>query len=149
MRIRLATTDDLNEMSDLGLDFHVNSTFSSMNYSKDDVEKTIRNLIENNQFVVVAESDNKEIIGVMLGLIEKSWFGKDFIASDLTLLVKKNFRGGLVAFRLVKSFIKWAKLAGASQIRPGVSSGNFEADVFYKRLGFLKCGSNFYMTGGE
>lgn len=145
MTLRRATIDDLDGMVNLGIEVHKDYSFKSLNYNPEKVKETLKRLIESNQYVVVCEDKTHGLVGVMVGFVEESWFGSDLVAYDLTLFVKKDYRNKLLAFRLVDSFIRWAKLAGAKQIRPGVSTGSSKADPFYERLGFTKCGSNFYM----
>lgn len=149
MAIRNATLEDLCEMSNIGMEMHKSSTFADMSYDHEKVKKTLQSLIEESQFVVVSENSSGEIDGAMAGLVEESWFGSDLVATDVALYVKESSRSGFQAFRLVNAFVTWAKIAGAKQIRPGVSTGSGVADAFYERIGFKKCGSNFYMNGGK
>ena len=99
------------------------------------------------QFVVVAEGTNGDVIGGMAGTVTQSWFGNDMVANDLALFIHPDHRGGMLAARLIKTFVKWARLAGAKQIRPGVISGCEVAAKLYERLGFRKCGATFVMEG--
>lgn len=147
MKLRLATVNDLPELVVLGRQLHQESTYSSMDYDDEIVKETLTDLMNKNQFVVVAEDINRSVVGVMAGSVRESWFGKDLIANDLVLLIRKDLRGGLIAYRLIKNFVLWAKLAGAKQIRPGITTGNENADTLYERLGFKRCGSTYFMEG--
>lgn len=147
MRLRFATPDDMPDIVGLGRIMHEESSFAPMNFDSDRVKETIGDLMEKNQFVVVAEDINGEIVGGLAGFVEQSWFGNDDVANDLALFIHPDHRGGFLAARLVKVFVKWAKLAGAKQIRPGVISGCELAEKLYERIGFKRCGSTFVMEG--
>lgn len=147
MKLRLATVNDLPALCILGKELHDESTFKSMDFDPEILKESLTDLINKNQFLVVAEDINGDVIGVMAGSVTQSWFGSDSIANDLSLIVTKDRRGGLAAYRLIESFVKWAKLAGAKQIRPGVATGSSSADVLYERLGFKRCGSTYFMEG--
>lgn len=148
MRLRLATVNDLPDIVRLGRIMHEESSFAPMDYDVDRVKETVGGLIEKNQFVVVAEDINGVVVGGMAGFVSQSWFGHDDIANDLALFVHPEHRGGMLAARLVKAFVQWARLAGAKQIRPGVISGCEVAEKLYERVGFRRCGGTFVMEGG-
>jgi L-amino acid N-acyltransferase YncA len=147
MNLRLATIDDLPEICVLGRAMHEESSFAPMDFDNEVVKETLTNLMHKNQFVVVAEGTNGEIIGGMAGSVTQSWFGNDSVANDLCIFIHKDHRGGLLAVKLIKLFVQWAKLAGAKQIRPGVVSGNRTAESLYERLGFKRTGATFCMEG--
>lgn len=147
MNLRMATPDDLPAIVVLGLVMHQESSFAPMDYDVDRVKETISDLINKSQFVVVAEDTNGEVIGGMAGMVTQSWFGSDMVANDLAIFVHPDHRGGMLAVKLIKAFVHWAKLAGAKQIRPGVVSGNRTAEALYERLGFTRCGGTFCMKG--
>lgn len=147
MQLRLATSDDLADIARLGRLMHQESSFAPLDYDVDRVKETIGCLIDKNQFVVVVEDTNGEIVGGMAGMVEQSWFGGDMIANDLALFLDPAVRGGRLAFRLVAAWITWAKMAGAKQLRPGVVSGSKAAEEMYERMGFQKTGATFCMRG--
>jgi L-amino acid N-acyltransferase YncA len=143
----MATPDDLPAIVVLGRVMHEESSFAPMDYDVDRVKETISDLMNKSQFVVVAEDKNGEVIGGMAGMVTQSWFGNDMVANDLALFIHPDHRGSMLVVRLVKTFVHWAKLAGAKQIRPGVISGSRTAEALYDRLGFTRCGATFCMEG--
>jgi L-amino acid N-acyltransferase YncA len=147
MKLRMATVDDLPAIVMLGRVMHQESSFAPMNYDMDCVKGTISDLINKSQFVVVAEDKNGKVIGGMVGMVTQSWFGRDMVANDLALFVASDARGGMAAIKMMKAFIHWAKLAGAKQIRPGVTTGHARAEKLFQRLGFARCGASFVMEG--
>jgi GNAT superfamily N-acetyltransferase len=147
LKLRLATMDDLPPLCVLGRIMHAESTFAPLDYDIEMVKETLTELMNKNQFVVVAEDTNGELVAVMLGKVVPTWFGNDLVANELALFIHPEHRGGLLAAKLIKMFVMWAKLAGAKQIRPGVISGNKTAVALYERLGFTNCGATFVMEG--
>ena len=147
MKLRLATVNDLPDIVVLRRQLHEDTTFASMDFDMEIITETITDLMNKNQFVVVAEDINGTVIGGMAGSVTQSWFGKDLIANDLSLFVRQDHRGGFIAYRLIQHFVRWARLAGAKQIRPGVITGNENAEALYERLGFKRCGSTYFMEG--
>jgi GNAT superfamily N-acetyltransferase len=90
----------------------------------------------------VAESE--EIVGFICGVLHQQFFTQQKFASDMALYVEPKYRGGSVAFRLVKAFENWAKENGASHIWLGQSVGQNIDDTakFYLRLGYSMAGVN-------
>jgi GNAT superfamily N-acetyltransferase len=145
MKLRMATLDDLPAIARLGRDMHEASSFCTLDYDEDVVKTTFGDLIDESQFVVLAENINGEVIGGMAGRVFQSWFGKDLIANDVAIFISPDERGGLRAVQFIKAFTVWAKLAGARQVRPGVVTGNPRAEALYAAMGFTRCGASFYM----
>lgn len=147
MKLRLATIDDLPAMAVLGREMHATSSYAPMDYDPERLKETITDMMNKSQFVVVTEDTNGEVIGGMVGMVTQSWFGRDMVANDLALFVAGNARGGMAAIKMMKAFVHWAKLAGAKQIRPGVTTGHKRAEQLLERLGFARCGASFVMEG--
>jgi N-acetylglutamate synthase-like GNAT family acetyltransferase len=145
MKLRMATLDDLPAIARLGRDMHEASSFCTLDYDEDVVKTTFGDLIDESQFVVLAENINGEVIGGMAGRVTPSWFGKDSIANDIAIFITPDERGGLRAVQFVKAFVLWARLAGAKQVRTGVTTGDARAEHLYAAMGFTRCGASFYL----
>lgn len=147
MKLRLATYVDLPRIVELGRLMHQESSYAQLDYDDHIVASTMADLIDKKQFVVVAEDTNGQVVGGMAGSVDPTWFGNDSIATDLALFIAPEHRGGMLVVKLVKAFAQWARLAGAKQIRPGVTTGSEQAVALYERLGFQRCGATFVMEG--
>ena len=147
MRLRLATPEDLPALCVLGRLMRDETTFAGMDFDNDRFKEAVQELIDKNQLVQVAEDKNGEVVGAMLCQVKPTWFGNDLIATELGLFIHPDHRGGALAARFIKTFVKWARLAGAKQIRPGVITGCDVAVKLYERLGFRRCGATFLMEG--
>ena len=150
MKIRPAVVQDVLHLAEIGRVLHEQSSFAGMAYDPDASASYLLSLIVNTNpaidyFVYVAENDAGEVVGGMAGYCAKSWFGPDRTASDISLFIIPEARGGMTAVRLVKAYIEWAKAHGARQIRPGVSTGAIgsAAEGLYSRLGLSRVGSLF------
>lgn len=91
--------------------------------------------------VVLDEEDN--ILGGFLGGLQEEWQSDSLMAFDYCLFVKPQYRGGRAAYLLIKSFIEWAKEAGATWVQCGTATQvNTERTIsFYKKFGFEHTGS--------
>ncbi len=147
MALRLATLEDLPALVVLGREMHATSSYAPMDFDPERLKETITELMNKSQFVVVVEDTNGQVVGGMLGTVTQSWFGQDMVANDLALFVSQDARGGMAAVRLLKAFVQWAKLAGAKQIRPGVTTGHARAEQLFDKLGFTRCGASYVMQG--
>jgi GNAT superfamily N-acetyltransferase len=117
------------------------TSYSHIEPSKKRIKTTIETMI-NNGFAMVAEVDG-EVIGVMLGDVYTPWYSEDKLGIDYTLFVMPKHRNGLIAFKLITAFKKWAVSMGAKQIRCGIGTGVKNVGRLYERLGFKNVG-NWY-----
>jgi GNAT superfamily N-acetyltransferase len=98
--------------------------------------------------VFVAERDG-EVIGGIAGYLEQTWYGTNFVATELAHFIKPEHRGSAVPMRLVNTFIKWGKSRGAAEIHIGIISGvqQERTEQLYERLGGIRIGSLFKFGG--
>lgn len=137
--IRKATKADLSAMLEIAQCLADESSYSHIKLSKARVKTTIETMIEHG-FAMVAELDGK-IVGGMLGDTFTPWYSEDKVAIDYSLYVLPAHRNGLIAYKLVKAFEKWAISMGAKQMRPGIGTGNPSMARLYEKMGFQKVGS--------
>ena len=142
LKIRQGDVDDIMQLVELGKEMHEEApSFNQMDY---DPKKLVQLgiVLSEQGGMFLAEKDNDEVIGMFLGVIVPHFFGSDLMANDLCLFVKKKYRGGTAAPRLVKAFEKWAFASGAKVLRYGVSTG-VEAErtlKLYEKLGYKQTG---------
>ena len=154
MIIRPAVVQDVFRIAEIGRTLHEESSFASMAYDTDKTSSYFIRLILDegkDYYVRVAEDDSGQIVGGIAGYCVPSWFGPDKTASDISLFILPEARGGMTAVRLIKGFIEWAKSRGAKQIRPGVSTGAVgkNAEALYERLGLTRVGALFCLEAGQ
>lgn len=146
MHYRLATTNDIQAMCELGRLMHGESSFAPLDFDAAVLAKTLERLHADGQFLAVAEAESGEVVGALVGMAVPSFFGRDLVANDLGLFVAPAHRHGLVAARLIRAFVAWAEARGAKQVRPGVSTGHPGAERLLEALGFARVGAAFCKT---
>mgnify|MGYP001163923650 FL=1 len=146
MKVRYAKKSDIKIGVTLGAVMWAESSFISSDFSKEKLYKWADALIDDeNGFVAVAVDDNDILFGMYLGCIEQHFFGNDIYARDYLWFVEPTKRGGMAAVKLVKKFEEWAKERGATELRPGISTGIYmdKTKGLYERLGYEHVGYLF------
>ena len=142
LKVRQGDVDDIVQLVELGREMHAEApSFSQMDY---DPAKLLQLgvMLSEQGGMFLAEKDDKEIVGMFLGVIVPHYFGNDLMANDLCLFVKKEHRGSTAAPRLVKAFEQWAWANGVKVLRFGISTG-VEAKrtmKLYEKLGYSQNG---------
>lgn len=87
-----------------------------------------------------------ETIGMIAGFVTEHFFSYDKVASDYTLYIKPEHRGGFTAVCLIRVFEQWAIGQGATDIIPGTSTMiNAEGTRdLYLRLGYEHYGYSMF-----
>lgn len=94
--------------------------------------------------VTVAECSSM-VFGVHIGFVTTAWFSDSLVGYDALLYISPDKRGGMTSARLIKSFETWAFSNGATEIRPGTSTGVMldSTRELHERLGYTTVGHNF------
>lgn len=142
--IRPATHADVEQMVQLGALMHQESRFNVLAYAPDKVAHLIRSMIDDEQFVAVADVDG-EIIGGFLGVAVEHWASRDLVASDYTLFIAPERRGSTIPLRLIRAFRSWAQAKGCKMISAGISTGVAveKTAALYQAAGFERIGLIF------
>lgn len=153
MNIRNATHDDIEHIIPLAVLMHHETRYCAAEF---DVEKTVDFLmscIDGDGFlVIVAESDDGEIVGGFVGFASEMYFSYERNASDLGLYVSPDRRGGHAAVKLISHYTGWAMQNGVKPefIQLGNTTGVMldETGQFFELLGFSKMGELYVYSGG-
>lgn len=148
MNIRFATINDIPVFVELGKQVHSTTRFKQYGYNEEKMAKQLRAIIDDvkgTHCFFVAESDNKEPVGWLLGCIESHLFSEHAIASVINYGVVPNKRMSGAGLRLLTAFRKWAENRGAVELNAGVNSGIDvdKMDKFLRKLGFELTGGNY------
>ncbi len=148
--IRKATINDLEEMILLGFDMHQESRWQVMDFNVEKVARFFTSCIDSSDYLVIVSEEAGKLIGGFVGYAMPHWFSDDVMAGDFALFIHPDHRGGLVAIKLIKHFVEWAKGKNAILIQLGISTGvNLEkTSRLYERLGFEKMGIMFDLKRG-
>jgi len=68
---------------------------------------------ENQFFIRLAEDEEGDLLGFIVGHVYERWFTRDLSASDQMIFVMPDARGKGVAKDMLKAFVAWANEQGA------------------------------------
>jgi len=153
MKIRLATLSDIPAGVELGRRMHAVTRFAAYDYDGERVARNLRGFIEIGQngkgshcFFVAADSAG-QMVGVLLGCVERHFFSDLPVASVIHYDVLPERRMSGAGLRLLTAFRMWAENRGVFELSVGVNSGVEieKMDRFLTRLGFARTGGNYSM----
>lgn len=142
--IRIATQDDLPRIVELGRTLHATSSYASLSFDDEKVASLMAVLIDGAGVVFVAEQEGL-VIGGIAGGVTEHWFSKDKVAFDYSFFIDPKHRHGITAMKIASTFMEWARLKGATQVRMGITTEiNVEGTSrLYRALGFESAGVLF------
>lgn len=121
--LRTATLLDMPRLLELARTMHGESRFAGLSLNEEKTEALLSYLIQDaSGFVMVGEVEGV-IRGAFVASCQAHFFSDDKIACDVALFVEPNRRGGVLALRLVQSYVGWATCLGARMIQAGISTG--------------------------
>jgi len=147
--IRSATYDDMGALLLLAEQMHAESDYRRYPFAIDKMARLFGALIDGQGCVLVAEHAG-QLVGVMAGFCEESWFTPAKVAGEYGVYVTPDSRGAAHAAALVRAFCDWAEGQGADLIQVGVTTGvtTERTAALYERLGFRRTGIVFEYQGG-
>lgn len=157
MTIRFATPSDVPACVEVGRRMHALTRFSSYDFNAERVAQSLRAVIETGQNInkthcfLVAEDESKDIIGALIGCVERHFFSDLLVASVIHYDVLPERRMSGAGLRLLIAFRKWSENRGVFELSVGINSGVELAkmDRFLKRLGFQPTGGNYSLHLGK
>ncbi|MFW5498123.1 MULTISPECIES: GNAT family N-acetyltransferase [unclassified Maridesulfovibrio] len=149
MNIRPAMHSDVEAVVQLGKEMHSLGRFKNIRYDFTKCRQAVRHCVDNpgSFFFCIAETDEKEIIGLHMGMLQEYFFSNQVAAQSISFFVTPEYRGSSAALKMLYAFKKWAKKRNAIEVvfGTGISEGAPLAvmDNFMKRLGFELTGGNY------
>ncbi len=143
MQIRRVTTEDIDEVLELGVLMHAESAYRFLPFDRDKVRRLLLSYAETPETrCMLAAEENGRIVGVFVGYLTDYFFCGEKLAMDVVLYVGRKYRGSSAARRLLRAFCDWARARGACEVCLGVSTDvNAErTGKFYERMGFVRVG---------
>lgn len=143
--IRTYTHEDVKALGEMARDMMQESPrFRDMPLSPDKFYDVLSDSIffPDSHLCLVVEREG-EIVGSLYGVISEYYFNTQKMACEYWLYVKPEFRGKLIAERLIKAYVAWAKRSDVKEIQLGVSTGVHpeETSRLYEKLGFNRIGN--------
>jgi hypothetical protein len=119
----------------------------SAHYDLDEpqIKKTLLFLMASKRGCVFVSEVCGEIVGLLIGQIDRLWFSKKFYATDIAFLVKPGHP--MQGYLMAKRFVNWAKsFNDVIDVTMQISSGLGDTDRIgrmYERLGLKRVGGCF------
>ena len=107
--------------------------------------ESVTRVLTNPNFVSIMVYDGTKPVAVLIGGVYKHPLFSDVVAQDLVNYVTPEYRGGLIAKRLVRMLETWAKSKSAKYLHVGQSTATGDIGrvaAFYNKLGFQTTGFN-------
>lgn len=142
--IRRLAADDWTELRDLLLMLHAESAlFGSHPIDEEHVCTSVHALLFNSSAIMLGAFNENCLQGVMLGVVNNSWYSPRVEAYEMLLAVFPEWRGSSVAYRLIREFERESERLGAEAITVGSSLGIADATAvkLYNRLGYSMSGT--------
>lgn len=136
--LRPITTNDVGLIIEMLLALHVESPhYNTVQPDEDYVRTTLSSMIEQPAFIGYIDDDLR---GVMFGITNRTWFDSELNAYELLLYILPEYRGGLLAARLIRQFELAAKRLNCIHVRAGTSTQIDTEDLLrlYERLGYTR-----------
>ena len=148
MAIRIATLDDIPGLVSMGREVHATTRFRSLGYDADRVARSLDAVLTRGReryVCLVAEAADGQLVGLLLGVLERHIFTDRVTASVMHYAVVPERRMGGHGLRLMRAFEHWACNRGVAEIAFGINSGAGHEVVgaFARKLGFERVGENF------
>ncbi len=136
--LRPIVAEDIGLIIEMLLTLHVESPhYNKVQPDEDYVRTTLASLIEQPAFIGYIDADLR---GLMFGIATRTWYDSELNASELLLYILPEYRGGMLAVRLIKQFELAALQRGCVHVRAGASTlVNTEQTLsLYERLGYTR-----------
>lgn len=136
--LRPIKTDDVGLLIELILALHVESPhYNLVKPDEPYVHTTLTSMIEQPAFIGYIDVDLR---GFMFGNASRTWYDSELNAYELLLYILPEYRGGLLAARLIKQFENHARMIDCVHVRAGTSTHvNSEMTLrLYERLGYTR-----------
>jgi hypothetical protein len=137
------TEDDVSNVCDLLRILRLESPY--FNRYPADEPWTVQNLttlIRNSNMIMIKDSQNSSMRGVMFGATYCPWFSPFYEANEMLLAVFPEYRGSPAAVCLIKAFEQESVKRACRAVNVGSSLGigDKRVEALYKRLGYVKHG---------
>ena len=153
MKLRFASKQDIPQLVNVGSAVHSESRFNGMPYEEEKLVNNLNGLLDlqekcQTHCFILAENQEGEIIGGLIGAIEEYFFTNSRSANTVLLWVTPKFRGSAAAVKLIGAFREWAKQRDVEEVCILVASGVAikRTDRFLRRLGFHQTGGNYTIS---
>lgn len=145
MRVRFATSQDVDGVVELGRAMFLRSRFEHLSFDWAKSRQLAQHAADHPAYMLgVAESSTGELAGFHMANVDRYIFCDELVAQSIAYFVLPRYRGTSAALRLLQIFWRWAEKRGAREIvlGTGISDGaSLQAmDRFVRRAGLHQVG---------
>ncbi len=143
--IRFASISDIPVIIEMGKVVHAEARQAAFSYDPERLASQLKAVLDPpnpSHCIFLAEHAEEGVIGIFIGYVAEYFFSRALTASNLIFYVKRAYRGGPTAVRLLFAFRKWAENRNASELAICITSG-----AKASRLDKLMEASGFQYTG--
>jgi hypothetical protein len=136
--LRAIKAGDTGLIIEMLLALHVESPhYDKVRPDEDYVHTTIASMIEQPNFIGYIDADLR---GCLFGIADRTWFDPELNAYELLLYILPEYRGGILAARLIRQFEIAATRLNCIHVRAGTSThvNTEELLRLYERLGYTR-----------
>lgn len=144
--VRPASPEEIPYLASMGKRLHAKSLFKDMDYNEEQVI-AVGNMARTNDHCflhVIVDLEQDVPIGILMAMVTPTYFGKDFVANDMLLMVEEEHRGkcGAALREITTRYKNWAFHKGAKRVYLSTSTG---IDTEKTKEAFEACG--FHQVG--
>jgi hypothetical protein len=124
--IRFASIADIPTLIEMGKVVHAEARQSSFPYDPEKLASQLKAVLDppnQTHCIFLAEHAKEGVIGAFIGYVAEYFFSRALTASNIVFYVKREYRGGPTAVRLLFAFRKWAENRNASELSISITSG--------------------------
>lgn len=143
--IRELRVEDIPAVIRLARMMHTEGAFAFLDFSTEKMARLFFHCVESDDHLCLVAEKDGELVGGYMAYITPYYFGNDLLAQELALFIAPEYRGGSLAVKMTKRYMKWASDRGVKEIMAGASMGIKSDKVrsLYERLGFETIGFIF------
>lgn len=152
--IRPAQLSDLVRLAEIGAVLHSESEhFQRCRYASGKVQSFLGVLMQSADGLVLVVEKDGIVIGGIAAMVAEQWYSFDRIATDVSVFILPEHRGGTAPARLLNAYREWAESRGAVYALAGISTSVTveRTQALYEALGARYVGPmmEFSMKGNN
>lgn len=142
------TFRDLESFLDSCEDYHKESCFNDMSFSRQQMQLSAMNAMAVDEEHISIAKDGDRVIGFIFDRMLLPEWSRQLYAQNMYIYVDPKYRGTIIAKKLLKAGKDWADKMCACKYQVGVISGiNTErTSGWFKKLGFSPLGAQFIIN---
>ena len=149
MRVRLALEGDTDALLSLA-EMQVAETLEHLPFDREMAAETLRRILRGDGEILWVAENGREIVGFLWATLNGYSFCTGVFVSQEVVYVCPDKRGTRAAVQLLREYISWGRIVGATEILFGISNGKHpeRAARLFAHLGAEQVGYHFRIIRG-